>query len=394
MASNVTFRLSSTPKLFFVREHAAVLQDRRSKLAETNTMMSSVRQDDSDAVTAARVGADLRNARERLGWSLPAIAAHLRIRLPFLEAIEDGRIRDLPGNAYAVGFVRTYANSLGLAPDEIARRFRAEAADINRKTELTFPAPVPERGVPAGAVVLLGAVLAIGAYVGGYRMSGDGRPAPDTVQPVPERLTPLAGTTGMPTQPAQPAPSASTTEPAPTPAAAPTSMPTAMPSLAQTNLAQAPGISPGSAAAAVPALPVPAANAPAMASAIAASPSSASALAAPAAPNPVVPVAADGGRIVLRATQDAWVQVRDRTGPVLLNRVLRVGETWPVPNKGSLLLTTGNAGGTELLVDGTATPSLGGDGAVRRDLPLDPDAIRDGKLALASPVAKPVVRQP
>ncbi|HEY2133120.1 MAG TPA: RodZ domain-containing protein [Acetobacteraceae bacterium] len=348
-------------------------------------MMSSVRQDEADAVTAARVGADLRNARERLGWSLPAIAAHLRIRLPFLEAIEDGRIRDLPGNAYAVGFVRTYANSLGLAQDEIARRFRAEAAVINRKTELTFPAPVPERGVPAGAVVLLGAVLAIGAYVGWYRMSGDGRPAPDTVQPVPERLTPLAGTTGMPTQPAQPVPPASTTQTAPMQAAMPITMP---------SLAQAPGISPGSAAAAVPALSAPAANAPAMAPAAAvASPSPATAPAAPAPPDPVIPVAANGGRIVLRATEDAWVQVRDRSGPVLLNRVLRGGETWAVPNKGSLLLTTGNAGGTELLVDGAVTPSLGGDGAVRRDLPLDADAIRDGKLALANP-AKPPAHQP
>jgi cytoskeleton protein RodZ len=68
------------------------------------------------------------------------------------------------------------------------------------------------------------------------------------------------------------------------------------------------------------------------------------------------------------------VQVRDRQGSVLLNRVMRSGETWAVPGKGQLLLTTGNAGGTELLVDGATTPSLGGDGAVRRDLPLDPDA--------------------
>ena len=117
-------------------------------------MMSSVddRARDGSGMSAPRVGADLCAARERLGWSLPAIAGHLRIRLPYLEAIEQGRIGDLPGNnAYAVGFVRTYAQSLGLDPDEIARRFRSETADINRKTELTFPVPVPERGVPAGA---------------------------------------------------------------------------------------------------------------------------------------------------------------------------------------------------------------------------------------------------
>ena len=39
--------------------------------------------------------------------------------------------------------------------------------------------------------------------------------------------------------------------------------------------------------------------------------------------------------------------VRDRAGPVLLNRTLHPGETWEVPAKPNLLLTTGNAGGTD-----------------------------------------------
>ena len=96
----------------------------------------------------------------------------------------------------------------------------------------------------------------------------------------------------------------------------------------------------------------------------------------------------DASRIVVRAKSDSWIQVRDRSGQVLLNRVLRNGETWQVPARPSLLLTTGNAGGTELLVDGTVAGSLGGDGAVRRDLPLDADAIKDGRLA-ASPPKRP-----
>ena len=103
---------------------------------------------------AARVGADFRDARERLGWALPDIAASLRIRPSYLADIEEGRLSSLPGNAYAMGFVRTYAAALGLDPDEMARRFRAEARDVNRKVELTFPAPVPQRGVPAGALML------------------------------------------------------------------------------------------------------------------------------------------------------------------------------------------------------------------------------------------------
>jgi cytoskeleton protein RodZ len=312
-------------------------------------------------VMASRMGADLRAARERVGCTLPAMAAHLRIRLPYLEAIEDGRIADLPGNAYAMGFVRTYASSLGLDADEISRRFRAEAAEVNRKTELSFPAPVPERGVPAGAMMLLGLVLAVGAYVGWYRLSGE-HAVPEPVRPVPERLAALV-------PPSAPPPTQQV--PAPPPVAAPTV--TGVPS-APAVLATLPPVNPPPPV--VP--PIITTVAPTL------SPSSAAAapIAAPPVAVPIMPPAADGGRIALHATADAWVQVRDRQGSVLLNRVLRAGETWPVPGgRDGLTLTTGNAGGTELLVDGKQTPGLGASGAVRRDLPLNADAIKDGKLA-------------
>src|SRR3546814_13790006 len=74
-------------------------------------------------------------------------------------------------------------------------------------------------------------------------------------------------------------------------------------------------------------------------------------------------------RIVLRASQDAWVQVRDREGNLLLTRVLRVGDSYRVPNQADLTLLTGNAGGLEISVDGRALPPLGPVGAVRRNIP-------------------------
>jgi cytoskeleton protein RodZ len=330
------------------REQATVLQESRSRLAESRSMMSTAIARDGALPLAPKAGADLRNARERVGWSLPDLATALRIRMQYLEALEAGRIGDLPGNAYALGFLRTYATSLGLDPNEIARRFKAEAATVNQKTELTFPVPVPERGVPAGAVVLLGALLAVGAYAGWYHLSSDGRLPAETSIQVPMRLAPLAEQ-AVPSNFPQPAAAA----PAPPPAI--------------------------ETAAALPAdaPPVPVV-----------SPSSAAAAAV--IPPPVVPAPAaspDQSRIVLRASADAWVQVRDRAGPVLLNRILHPGETWPVPPRSNLLLTTGNAGGTDLLVDGVVSPSLGGNGAVRRDLPLDPDLIKDGRLAVGQSVA-------
>jgi cytoskeleton protein RodZ len=346
------------------------------------------------ARVTSRVGADLRAARERLGWTLPAIAAYLRIRLPFLEAIEDGRLGDLPGNAYAVGFLRTYAQALGLDPDEIARRFKAEAADVNRKTELAFPAPVPERGIPAGAVVLVGVVIAIGAYIGWYRMSGTDTPTSDMVQAVPERLAPLAATAA----PAPPTPSVPAT-PSPSAAVAPTAIASTSPAVpAAASVGSGSGgtaLAPPSVGALTMGPPLP----PTIAATLAPAPSqtAGAGLPAPNVPMPPVPIGTslpavvlpglpEGPRIVLRAKADAWVQVREKQGTVLLNRVMRNGETWPVPqDRQTLLLTTGNAAGTELIVDGVVMPSLGGDGAVRRDLPLDPETLRDGRLGALAP---------
>ena len=337
--------------------------------------MSTFVADGQAVASAPRVGADLCAARQRLGWSLEDVAAGLRIRLPFLAALEEGRIADLPGNTYALGFLRSYANVLGLDAGELTRRFRAEAAEVNHLTELSFPVPVPSRGVPAGAVVLLGVVLAIGAYVGWYRLSGNGALPPEVVPPVPARLAPLAERavpTGVVTQSSSAAPATSPVAPAPlaagTPAGAPVSaLPTAsqgpshVASLGQSDAA---------------ALPEPAPSVSATQAAAATTmPTGAAADAQPAAVQP---------RIVLSATADAWMLVRDKAGQVLLNRVLHPGEFWSVPAQPNLVFTTGNAGGTDILVDGALIQSLGGSGAVRRDIPLDADLLKAGKLASAA----------
>jgi len=169
-----------------------VLQERRSGLAESRNMMSSANECDGAQPLTPRTGADLRTARERIGWSLPDVATSLRIRQEYIEALETGRFDQLPGHTYALGFLRTYAGALGLDANEITRRFKAEAAPAVAKTDLVFPVPMPERGVPAGAMVLLGVVLAIATYAGWYRLSGDGRLPAETNTQVPLRLAPLA----------------------------------------------------------------------------------------------------------------------------------------------------------------------------------------------------------
>jgi cytoskeleton protein RodZ len=331
---------------------------------------------------AAGVGADLRAAREAAGWSLPQLATHLRIRLPYLEALEGGRIGLLPGNAYAVAFMRSYAQALGLDPEEIVRRFRCEAAEVNRRTELEFPAPLPERGIPAGAIVVVGLVIAIGGYAVWWRGGGAPAPAPRVAE-VPAHLAVIAGQPVTP--PLQAAgtslPASPTTGPM-TQASAGTMTPAAPVASADSpqTLASAPS---------APAPAAPRAAAPPVADI---SPASAAAATAPnpsagtfatAAPGAAAPDSQPVGpnTVVISATADAWLEVRNPAGQILLNKVLHKGETWPVPDEPGLVLTTGNAGGTSITLGDVSLASLGTDGMVRHNLPLDPAVIRAGGLA-------------
>jgi cytoskeleton protein RodZ len=80
-------------------------------------------------------------------------------------------------------------------------------------------------------------------------------------------------------------------------------------------------------------------------------------------------------RVILRARERAWIQVSSLAGDYIFRRTLEPGEAYPVPDRADLELWTGNAGGLEVIVDGTPVPALAGGGAVRRHVSLDPDRL-------------------
>lgn len=90
-------------------------------------------------------------------------------------------------------------------------------------------------------------------------------------------------------------------------------------------------------------------------------------------------------RVMIRATGDSWVQVRDAQGTALFTRVLREGDIYRVPDQSGLRLATGNAGALEILVDGAAAPSLGGFGEVVRNVLLDPARLAAGSASGTGP---------
>src|SRR5690348_12344192 len=68
-------------------------------------------------------GTHLREAREKRGVSLRQIATSTRISIRTLEALENNEIKKLPGGIFSRAFVRSYAQEIGLDPDEAVREF-------------------------------------------------------------------------------------------------------------------------------------------------------------------------------------------------------------------------------------------------------------------------------
>jgi len=60
------------------------------------------------------VGTQLRNQREKLGYSLQQAAQHTCIRKTYLESIENNQFSALPGQAYVTGFIKSYSLYLGV----------------------------------------------------------------------------------------------------------------------------------------------------------------------------------------------------------------------------------------------------------------------------------------
>jgi cytoskeletal protein RodZ len=73
-----------------------------------------------------QIGAYLRHVREENGLSLEEVAERTLIQTRMLKAIEEGKLHYLPEPVYVQGFIRRYADAMGLDGSEFAEAFPAE----------------------------------------------------------------------------------------------------------------------------------------------------------------------------------------------------------------------------------------------------------------------------
>lgn len=281
-----------------------------------------------EAVEKTALGQILKKAREKRKLSIDEIARKLHIRASFLEALETGHYYVFPGLAYGVGFLRTYAEFLGLDSKELILKFHAETSEI-KSEPMEMPIPQNHNLMPSFRTILMSIIVLLIAYLVWY-------------------IT-MTLTSTVPQQD----PVLVVTEETQDPASESFSK-TAVPLMAP-----------------VPVVP----EAPIIADSV-----------APSATNVVMKEGVKGGkvstapkiygvpqseRLSLLANEEVWIEVREGDR-VVLEEVLYPGDRYNAPADSSgLVLTTANAGALTVLVNGRAGKPLGGKGTLVEGISLD-----------------------
>ncbi len=311
------------------------------------------------------VGKELRAARLRRGEDLATVSRALKICRIHLNALEEDQFEALPGRTYAVGFVRSYAEHLGLDAPAAVERFKQEIVGRSDGTyQVTLVPDTDERRLPLGWIVMAVVLVAIVAYAGYHLTMSADTLLRQPVTPVPARIAPRPPATTF----VRPAP--------PRQSAAARTAPTILQADAKAR--------PGQVSAAV-SQASPAGQHVAAPPTTVASPPGATGPATPS-PNPQVAALPKGqeygikntdARIILHAKASTRVLVQGPDGKVFINRILSPGDSFRVPDEAGLTLTTPNGGAVALELDGQDMGVAGKDGQVMEGLPLDPQTVMD-----------------
>jgi cytoskeleton protein RodZ len=136
-----------------------------------------------------QIGSILKQARKRQEIELETVEERTKIRTKYLHALEDEEWDVLPAPAYARGFIRAYADLLGLdgevLVDEYRRRYEETPTTTHQLPEPLIRGHRPEGGprrpisrwVIVGALVaaIVAALLVVGLTTGGEDDGGEPR---------------------------------------------------------------------------------------------------------------------------------------------------------------------------------------------------------------------------
>ncbi|MDB2683074.1 DUF4115 domain-containing protein [Alphaproteobacteria bacterium] len=132
---------------------------------------------EADAEDAFRtdmsVGEILRRSRMHYNLSLMDIERELHIKPPQIDAMETDRFDRLPGRVYAIGFIRSYSEHLGLDGDKMIKLYKRQIRGRTPEKTLQYPVCASESKLPSFWLILLSlfSIAAVGVFWGGYSLN-------------------------------------------------------------------------------------------------------------------------------------------------------------------------------------------------------------------------------
>ena len=161
------------------------------------------------------IGDSLREARTRRGLSAADVQKGIRIRERYLTALEEEQWEMLPGEAYAKGFLRTYAEFLGLDGELYIDEYNARLRGGDE--EPLVPESLAARRRPSGAALrtVAGAVVLAAAVAGLAAWQLSGSSGPHVTQPPASSGGPAAAAAPPPIVKAKTPPKRAAAAPAP-----------------------------------------------------------------------------------------------------------------------------------------------------------------------------------
>jgi cytoskeleton protein RodZ len=251
-------------------------------------------------------------ARERWNLSAADLARQMRLALRQVQALEENRFGDLPGNTFVRGFIRNYARVVQADPEPFLQAYehsrpRQQQPEIEHSNaQIAFPnKTLPKWVWYLGALLVLALLSPLLIYLALHEdeaPSQVAKPASTVVSPVPQALQ-----------------------------EAPLILPPPQAVLQNTS----PGLASGPASGTQATIPM--------------VPETPAAAAKPPVPEPA---ASGEANVALSFEGDAWVEIRDKSGKIVFSKLSRRGETQAVQGKPPFSVVVGNAAQVRIAYNG------------------------------------------
>jgi cytoskeleton protein RodZ len=266
--------------------------------------------------THLAVGDILQRARVEKHLTLDDLEVAIRVNRAHLIAIEEGRLEDLPGRVYALGFIRAYATYVDLDSEKIIELLKQQSGKKIAPQNISVPdtSISEDFSLPSGIIFFIIFLLFVGVLVFKSYYEDSSYLIGEQIPKVPKDL------------------------------------------IDQTTLLSKPDDQNSKAAT------IPDSDHRNIATSLT---------------DFIDGDRSSADQIVLRAIDNVWLEIRDPDRKTIFSRVLSVGEEYWIPvGQNDLTMTLGNAGGLQIIVGGQALPLLGITGQVIRKVALDPETLK------------------